>query len=267
MSDPKLIASYRDGLHKISVYTDRVELGIFLLSSYSIEEIKSAEVSSSFFGCQIQLALRGGQTSDSVMLSKADVKACQNEIAKLVRNFEESSDLPVGDSILCTVLGGTGSALAKGDKYVAVFGQDAIYLVSGAQRFEVKLEQLTALKIEGPGRITSDAGVMGGGFGLEGAALGIGVAALINTLTTKSETNTILYIAWPGAELFLHTSSYTPDEARLILSHTFSAIQSVANVGRADLASQLERIGELRDSGKLTAEEYGLAKAKLLGGS
>lgn len=211
------------------------------------------------------MVLRDGQKSGAVILSKADAKACHNEITKLVLSFEEASEFPTGDSIVCTVLGGTGTELINGDKYEAVFGKDAFFLFSGTQRFEVKFKQLTELKIDGPGHITTNAGMMGGGFGLEGAALGIGVATLINALTTQSTTNTILYLAWTGGELFLHTSVYTPDKARLILSHAFSSVQSVANVGRDDLASQLERIGELRDSGKLTADEYSLAKAKLLG--
>lgn len=78
--------------------------------------------------------------------------------------------------------------------------------------------------------------------------------------------------------MFLHTPSHTPEDARLLLSSAFTAVQAVKPASpiptvapdntpkiEDDLLSQLERLSALLVAGHLTAEEFSLAKASLLG--
>lgn len=293
MASSNLVSSYRNGLHTVRVYADRVALGIFSEKSYQIEEIQSMEIKKAIFGNgYVNLVLNDGSKTDSnVMIDHKDALACQREIAILVCARPKPTDV----IFRCTVLGGTGISIENAAACLAIFGRDAVSVMSGDQLVDISLDELTSLKLNGPGRVTTDAGVAGGGFGIEGAAIGIGMAALINTLTTKSTTNTILYLSWVGGEMFLHTSSHTPEDARLLLSSAFTAVQAAkpapfannappssivdvpampvspdiaskaADVSGNDLLSQLERLAALMTTGHLTAEEFSLAKSSLLG--
>lgn len=266
MNKTSHIASYIKGDNKVILYTDRIEFGTSSLNSYRYEEIKYAAFVNYIIGTSLILVLWNGNESTLVHMSNKDAKVCQPQLEQFINSSQQLSGDTDDPSIRCTYLGGSGTSLVKGDVCLVVFGKDTVNIMSGAKRIDIKLNQLTALKLEGPGRVTTNAGVMGGGFGLEGAALGIGAAALLNTLTTKTKTNTIVYLAWPDAELFLHTSKYNLDEARLLLSRTFIATQSINDNGGIDLASQLERLASLKNSGALTDEEYSLAKSKLIDG-
>jgi hypothetical protein len=258
----------------VRVYRDRVAFGIFSEATYAIKDIQYVEIKKAFLlnSCWLELIMiDGSKTETSTLLTTANAMACQHDVMLLANNLKVSSAAIDGVFVICTILGGSGTALVAGRNCVAVFGKSIVSLLSGAEKVEVSLNQLTELKINGLGTVTSDAGVIGGGFGPEGAAVGIGVAALLNALTATSTTNTILYLAWPGAEVFLHTSTHTPEETRLRLSHAFTVVQSAAkgevqpraNNANADIAAQLERLVALKNDGHLTAEEFSLAKANL----
>jgi hypothetical protein len=274
MGDGELVASYRSEMSTVRVYLDRVEIGMFSKMTYAIQDIQSVEIKKLFLGKWIvNLVLKDGTKTDTnVALWHGDAKACQDEIMVLVNRRNESLGARDGVNIRCTVLGGSGTELVPGISCTAVFGTSVVCFFWGDKKFEVNLNQLTTLKLDGPGKVSSDAGVIGGGFGLEGAAIGIGIATLINALTAKSTTNTILHLTWEGAELFLHTSIHTPEETRLRLSHAFTVIQSreervakpESNIANMDIASQLERLVALKNEGHLTDAEFGLAKANLI---
>lgn len=221
------LAMYSAGIADVSIYSDRVEHNVLVtVASYPIEEIQSVKIEHFFlFDWTVQLLLRNGKTYDGVKLSEAKAKACKAEIDRLICDFETSTGLADGIFIRCTVLGGSGVGLLRGTKCTAVFGDSAVVLMANTQRVEVKLYQLAELRIEGPGSATSSPGIIGGGFGLEGALVGIGAATLLNALMEETTINTVLYLSWQGAELFLHTSEYSPDQARLLLSRVFTAIR------------------------------------------
>lgn len=266
MNHSEHVDIYVNGFNTIKLYTDRIELGVFSLSSYRYEEIKTAKFKNSLFQMTLTLELWNGSKSNSVCVLYKAAKECQPKLEQFIRSTQLTSLDADGVSVNCTLLGGSGvTSLVTGNVCLVVFCKDVVNVISYKHRFNIKLNQLTALKLEGPGRVTTNTGVMGGGFGIEGALLGVGAATLLNALTQNTTVNTILYLAWPDAELFLHTSDYSPDEARMALSHAFTAIQSFKNDGVLDLASQLDRLAMLRNSGALTEEEYSLGKAKLLG--
>jgi hypothetical protein len=107
---------------------------------------------------------------------------------------------------------------------------------------------------------------MGGGFGLEGAVEGMAVAAVLNALTTKVTVRSVMVLIGPGWEaFFLHTIS-TPDELRRFLSPVFVRLRSVnrRDEQSADPISQLERLADLRERGRLTEPEFAAAKRKIL---
>ncbi len=252
------------GIWRISVYGDRVQLGS-LLDAYPLSDIASAEVKSILGQYSVFLVLRKGKKTLDVAQNKANAMKCKEVIERALKNFNELS-ANANVVMAFTVLGGTATPFVAGDHCMVVFAKETVRLTGKSKEVEVRLDAVTLLKLSGPGQVTSDAGFVGGGFGIEGAAIGIGAAAILNSLTETSTTNSILHLAWPSAELFLHTSRNTPDEIRLILSHAFTVVESRSNTdGAAGLAEQLGRIAALRDSGHLTLDEFALAKAKLLG--
>lgn len=100
---------------------------------------------------------------------------------------------------------------------------ESIYLTDANTKFDtpIPISEVIDIEIGGPGAQTSSAGVMGGGFGLQGAATGIAIASAINLLTTRSSVNTLIRLATTDSELFLHTSAIEPTAARMHLSALF----------------------------------------------
>jgi hypothetical protein len=64
----------------------------------------------------------------------------------------------------------------------------------------------------------SGGGVIGGGFGLEGAAQGMAIASVLNALTTSTTISTVAHIDTDFGELFLHSSLIEAGALRLALS-------------------------------------------------
>lgn len=135
------------------------------------------------------------------------------------------------------------------------------------------LSDLISLEFCGPGLQVHGGGFFGGGFGLKGAAEGIIAAGLLNRLTTKTTVNTQINIVLKTCGLMLHSSRATPERLRIkflaAAGRTAAMQQSQSGATPAserpkDAVSELERLYALHKSGALTAEEYNLAKVKLL---
>jgi hypothetical protein len=97
----------------------------------------------------------------------------------------------------------------------------------GQVEVRIPFGNLRAIEITGPGTITTNAGIVGGGFGLEGALKGMLVASVINTMTSKTTTNTFVRIASKGSEVHLHITARDTRQLRLDLSPAFVAIESL----------------------------------------
>ncbi|WP_374343395.1 hypothetical protein [Azonexus sp.] len=126
--------------------------------------------------------------------------------------------------IVARVMGGSGwGSIEKGDVFILSCQKKSLHLskIKTQQDIEIKLEDLVSLEISGPGKETTNAGVSGGGFGVEGAATGILVASVINILTTVSTTKTFLLLGTKHGEVILHISSLEPRDLRVILSPAF----------------------------------------------
>lgn len=173
--------------------------------------------------------------------------------------------------IKTTVLGGSGWMLKQNDIFVLSIIDKTLNLQPlspSAENLTIRFSELTAIEVYGPGTQSTNAGVMGGGFGLEGAALGIAAATLINAVTTNATTNTFLRLATREAEVFLHTTILDPAGLRMYLSPAVvrmeaSRLEAIRSV--ATISSEIRALHRLRQEGLLTEEELHAAKMRLWG--
>jgi hypothetical protein len=118
-------------------------------------------------------------------------------------------------------------------------------------------------------------GAIGGGFGLDGAAIGMAVAAVFNALTTTSRVESIIALQTTESEGFFLHQRMTPPELRRYLSPLFVRLRqirtahplpsSVSNSSSSvDMVAQLEKLALLRGAGALTQPEFESAKSRLL---
>jgi hypothetical protein len=109
-------------------------------------------------------------------------------------------------------------------------------------------------------------GFIGGGFGVVGAASGMIVASVLNSLTAKTKVNSLVRISASDGELYLHRGGVLPDLLRTIFARAVNAVSSQGGTEpRAlDPVERLEKIGHLREAGTLTQAEFDAAKAKIL---
>jgi len=132
------------------------------------------------------------------------------------------------EPIPAVVQGGSGTGVAPGEVVLLSCRESELALSSPVSQTELTLPFIHLRKIEivGPGAVTTNAGVIGGGFGVEGALKGMLVASLINTMTSKTTTNTFVRIASKGSEIHLHVTTRDLRQLRLDLSPAFVAIES-----------------------------------------
>ena len=221
------IMSFYDGASAVIIYSDRIaQRPAFGLSVYQISEIREVKIERRAFMWGVWLVMYNGTTSSRVQLGQEKTKACHQFIEKHLRDYREVSNAGPVVVMKCSALGGSGISVKQGALCTVKFGDTVFQFKSDDYQFELRLAQLTSFEIDDPGRVENSAGVAGGGFGVQGALVGMGVAALVNTLTARSTINTFLHLTWMGGELFLHSSSYTPQQARIMLSHdVFAALQ------------------------------------------
>lgn len=100
---------------------------------------------------------------------------------------------------------------------VKIFAEGAVE----APRFAVAYEEIHTIDIRGPGTVQRGGGFVGGGFGVEGALVGMAVAGVLNALTSTSQTITILYVAGPMWEFWGVTAECDPLTLRIMLSPVF----------------------------------------------
>jgi hypothetical protein len=170
----------------------------------------------------------------------------------------------------CAVLGGYGHTLSPNTNVNLRFADDVVHVVSAGGPGELRIELADLVNIElGGGATQRGGGFVGGGFGLEGFAVGAAAASILNALTTSTQTATVVGLQWTEGELIVVSTSVLPNDLRVRLSHVFGAIRNRernATPGRApvDPVAQLARLGDLKERGLITPEEFDEAKGKLL---
>ena len=141
--------------------------------------------------------------------------------------------------------------------------------VSGAS-IDIPFTEIHEIEISGPGTTTNNAGISGGGFGLEGFVKGAVTAALINAATTKSSTNTFARMLTTTGELYLHTSQVEPAQLKIKMSQVFVYLANKArNTSGSNIqgavAEEITKLHKLKQDGLIDDDEYKAAKSKLLG--
>jgi hypothetical protein len=168
------------------------------------------------------------------------------------------------------VLGGSGWEYLKGEKHIISIDADKIRIgnLTTLIEMDISISDIVDIEISGPGTVTSDAGISGGGFGLEGALKGIAIATVVNLLTTHRSTKTIIRIGYKKSEIVFITSKIEPEQARLYFSSIFAQIKSGINATEQSISisSELMKLVELKNLGLLTEDEFNQAKAKILAG-
>jgi hypothetical protein len=166
------------------------------------------------------------------------------------------------------VVDGTGWAPPVGSKVSVMIDAGAITLTDfESKRYALPLTDLVDVKIEGH---TSKTGfrMIGGGFGLTGAAEGMAVAAIVNRLTSKVKSWVMVSIESNVGRvtlLFLESNAmqvrniFRPAQDRAL-----ELLSSTDNREQNDLVSGLERITVLFEKGLLSDVEFATMKMKLL---
>jgi hypothetical protein len=172
----------------------------------------------------------------------------------------------------CRVLGGHGLPTQPGELLTLIFRSGELLLVRGQPIAEVPYSDISALEIGGPGAQRRGGGFFGGGFGVAGATEGMLVASALNLLTTRTTTNTVLCLKTKTAELFLHTSTETPDALRMRLSAVFTTLRQLESqppsgqvAGSGDAVDRLAKLADLLEKNLITREEFDRMKGDLLG--
>jgi hypothetical protein len=172
--------------------------------------------------------------------------------------------------------GGSGYPLCNQNFYAFTFLQRGIK-VWGADvtsplpppLCSIPYDEIVGLEIGGQGQLSSDAGIIGGGFGLSALA-GMAIAGLVNAATTAHFMDTTLTITTTQGELLLRSISINPEQLRQHLSPVYVATsamkrtKAIPTSRSPSLADELERLAKLKADGILTADDFEVAKAKLL---
>jgi hypothetical protein len=178
---------------------------------------------------------------------------------------------------LCVLLGGYGYGdLTPGVNLVVDFttaGLRARSTTGYDPLLQLAYTDALAMDFSGPGRVEKGGRFIGGGFGFKGAVEGMIVASVLNSLTRKSEVQSVIRWEARDLEVFLFTSAATPAELRVKLSPALARIArgpSTAEPRPAiaapeDRLSKIERIGSLYKEGLLSEEEFSVLKREVLG--
>jgi Short C-terminal domain len=172
------------------------------------------------------------------------------------------------------------AAITPGWLYDVVFLEDRLVVLAHRQAkvlAEVPYSQVEDVEIGGPGLVKTGGGFVGGGIGVSGAVEGMAIAAVLNTLTTRTSVKTIVRIQGTSCELFLLHTRLAPEQLRIAMSRPLGAIRSAramqatagtrheAPVATPSPVQELTKLADMLEKGLLTREEFDLMKSKLLG--
>jgi hypothetical protein len=193
-----------------------------------------------------------------------EIVAIEAETARLQSDF-------IAGPFAAKKIGGSGYEIVKGQNLSIGITRNSLIFIEksiGPRRVEIGFDEINEIEISGPGKVISNAGVVGGGFGLEGFLQGAAAAAIINAATTRSSINTFVRVLSTTGEIYLHSSSVEPLQLKMQLSPIFVKLSNQSRITNSsssrNIASELEKIQELFQSGTLSQSEFETAKRKIL---
>lgn len=193
------------------------------------------------------------------------------------------ADLGLVNSIVtllgCRVIGGAGLAVEVGAdrSWALCFTDDRVALLPEQMPRPEEVHDLgwegLHIEVEGAGVITKGTRIMGGGFGIVGAATGMLAASAINTLTARTGIDTVIHLQTPAVELYLYYGSEVPAALRRTLSPVFLRLRQAEGRSAAAMPApaedhvvdRLHKLANLLDRGLIEPEEFARLKADLMG--
>ena len=168
-----------------------------------------------------------------------------------------------------------GSSIPTGTVCTIDFAGDGVRILALGRMELIPYSAVRALEVTG-GTTRSGGGFFGGGFGVQGAAEGMLVASVLNSLTSRTRINTVLRLATPSAEYVFLSHRIDADALRLSLT----PVQPLIRRARATpsppvqtpltsapgVADELAKLAQLRDQGVLSESQFESAKSRLLHG-
>jgi hypothetical protein len=159
------------------------------------------------------------------------------------------------------LLGGHGyssdvAARTRMDLYFTTEGLWATRAGTATPVIRSPYSEVNAVDFSGPGKVTRGGGFIGGGFGLQGAAEGMAIAAVLNSISTKSEIRSLIRWEANALEAFFFTDIATPGDLRIQFSAVLGRIKqsTPATVESVDPLDQLERLAKMHRDGSLTVK-------------
>lgn len=153
------------------------------------------------------------------------------------------------------------------------FLSDKVMIDGSGIREYVPYNTILALQVSGS-TVRTNLGVLGGGFGVIGAAEGMLAAAVINTLTTRTRQYAVLRVTTRSLEYVFSSDArdgsalalrLTPVQVEIRQAQPADQAGTAPPPSESGVADELRKLARLRDEGILTDEEFAGAKAKLLG--
>ena len=209
--------------------------------------------------------------------SRLRAKAQRDEVLQKTAEAQAELDSQGRLDLLpgCVLLGGYGfeDGLKSGERVDLHFTREGIWVAKAGKLrpyLRRRYSSILALDFRG-GAVRTGGGYVGGGFGAVGAAEGMAIASLLNSLTTKTKVHTTIRLEAEDAEVFFFTETALPQALEMRLAEVRGAIKAaqrapVRTSAGDDLSERLLRLGEMLDKGQLSPEEFAQAKARLFDG-
>jgi hypothetical protein len=252
----------------------------------------------SCYSCRAKIRLARCSHCRGTLLASARINKAACPYCKTWFQFGPGTDLTAGDLVSdpdathpdrralvgCTVIGGYGTGARPNTQCTLRFELARIEIDWGtSQPVVVPYDTVVALELGGRGQQRTGGGFIGGGFGLQGAAEGMIIASLLNGLTTRTTTESIISLKTNDWQLILFYGRAIPDHLRIDLAPAFGRIhaaqRALANTqvppaippppppATPNLAAEIRQLAELHREGTLTNEEFEAAKARLISGT
>jgi len=170
-----------------------------------------------------------------------------------------------------TLAAAGGTRIPYGASCEIDFSSDGVRITAHGLEEFTSYADILALQVSGSVKHSS-AGVLGGGFGVAGAAEGMLAASVINSLTSTTSIYSVVRLAARNAEYVF--VSHTVDSGSLNMTLTpvqlrirqaQAVAQSPGSPANPSVADELTKLAQLRDAGVLSDAEFAAAKARLLG--
>jgi hypothetical protein len=164
-----------------------------------------------------------------------------DEVADLSAAAQSEMSDPDRRKVTGVIIAASGIKwLPPGAPCILRFTADHIGVMALVQKAFVKVEgidypDVDTLEVGGPGTsaVTTDAGIVGGGFGVHGALQGMAIASVVNSLTrrTRKSIDTSVHLKAGRQELLMSTSIFEPRILGVLLSPTYHRIDKAPRRG------------------------------------